>query len=129
MFVTCRPLQHSLMFVRKVRVYPSGPPFKCSPRENTPVLTQKRMKRVKRPARVKHSSLSQAFVNYVRKKFCNIAPRLIRSIKPELTLHPFTHGFIILAPGLGAINYHWIVVRSFVAAPFTQCFLVSFTSV
>ncbi len=105
-FVTCRPFQHTLMFVRKVRVYPSGPPFTCSPREKAPVLTQKHLKRLKRPARVKHSSLLQTFVNYVRKKFCNIAPRLIRSIKPELTLTSFTHGFITLAPGLGAINYH-----------------------
>ncbi len=40
--------------------------------------TSKHQTRLKRLAKDKHSSLLRTFVNYVRKKFCNIGPSVIK---------------------------------------------------
>jgi hypothetical protein len=60
------------MFANKAGATPSEPTLRFSTLGQAPSLTIKYYTRLKRPARDKHSSLSQIFVNYGRKKFYNI---------------------------------------------------------
>jgi len=66
----CKSFQANLMFVSKAR---SGVPERCFTRVGSN-LTHKHYTKLEKSARDKHSSLSQTFVNYSCKKFCNIGP-------------------------------------------------------
>jgi hypothetical protein len=74
------PVQPSLMFVYKVGALPSKAPLRCSTLGWAPSLTHEHLTRLEKLARDKHSNLSQAFVNYDRKKFYNILPRSLKSV-------------------------------------------------
>jgi hypothetical protein len=66
-FVTGEPFQPSLMFVRKGGAYPSG-----AHKRSGALPTNIRLSWKGLPG--KNSSLLRTFVNYGRKKFCNIGP-------------------------------------------------------
>jgi hypothetical protein len=63
MLVLGKPFQPNLMFAGKARAYPSEAPFRCSTLGQALGLTHKYSNRLERPARDKHSSLFQTFVN------------------------------------------------------------------
>jgi hypothetical protein len=71
-FVFDKSFLPTLMFVGKAGAYPRVKQLKCT----TPGHSYKHWTSLERPARDKHSSLSQNFVNYGRKKFYSIGPRL-----------------------------------------------------
>ncbi len=76
MFVTGKPLQPSLMFVRKTGAYLSGAPKRSSPFYGRllPLPTNIRLGWKSLPGN-KHFSFLRTLVNYGRKKFYNIGPR------------------------------------------------------
>jgi hypothetical protein len=75
MFVPGKPFHPSLMFVEKAGEEKSRTPLGCSTLRQALGLTLIHYIRLERPARGKHSSLLQAFVNYGRKEIYNIGPR------------------------------------------------------
>ncbi len=75
-YVSGRPVQPSLMFRSQARAYIIEAPFMCS----TIGSTHKHYTRLEGPAKSKHSSLLVTLVNYGRKTFYNIWPRLPRHL-------------------------------------------------
>ncbi len=72
------------MFVGEARSLPhSGAPGKCYTQVG---LTCKHMTRLERPAKDKHSSLSQTLVNYGRKEFYNVDVRSRSRTMQSLTM-------------------------------------------
>jgi hypothetical protein len=62
------------MLVGKEGVYPIEEPFRGSTIGSAPGLDHKKLTRLERLARDKHSSVLQKFVTYGCKKFYNIGP-------------------------------------------------------
>ncbi len=59
-----KPVKPSLIFMCKARAYLNEAPFRRSPIGWAPGLTHKHQTRLERPARDKHVSFYETFVNY-----------------------------------------------------------------
>jgi len=73
-FVPGKPFQPSLMFVSKAGAYLNEAPLRCSTLGCAPSLTHQHETKLERPARDKHSSLLDTFVNYRCKRFMTLGP-------------------------------------------------------